>query len=58
VGDTSCTWSYEFHNQEEDLLWTSTQVTVCVDMDSMERISIPNFLREGLENCVEGVFNE
>tara|TARA_B100001175_G_scaffold114966_1_gene97566 strand:- start:2038 stop:2463 length:426 start_codon:yes stop_codon:yes gene_type:complete len=58
IGDTSCTWSYEFHNQEEDLLWTSTQVTVCVDMDSMERISIPNFLREGLGNCVEGVLNE
>jgi len=57
VGDTSCTWCYEFHNQEKVLLWTSTQVTVCVNMDTMERISIPTFLRTGLENCGKGVQN-
>ena len=58
IGDTSCTWCYEFHNQEGTLLWTSTQVTVCVDMNTMERISIPNFLRTGLAECGKGVQNE
>ncbi|MAY05483.1 MAG: hypothetical protein CMB25_07830 [Euryarchaeota archaeon] len=51
VGETSCTWQYQFHNQESELLWTSTQVTVCVDMNSMNRISIPEDLRQGLEAC-------
>ena len=51
VGETSCTWKYQFHNQESELLWTSTQVTVCVDMNSMNRISIPEDLRQGLEAC-------
>jgi len=51
VGESSCTWQYQFHNQESELLWTSTQVTVCVDMNSMNRISIPEDLRQGLEAC-------
>lgn len=51
VGESSCTWGYEFHNQLSELLWTSTQVTVCVDMNSMSRISIPADLRKGLEAC-------
>jgi 4-hydroxybenzoyl-CoA thioesterase len=38
VGTTSCTWGYEFHNQ----------VTVCVDMDSLESQEIPEDLRTGL----------
>tara|TARA_B100000459_G_C8495855_1_gene165099 strand:- start:153 stop:569 length:417 start_codon:yes stop_codon:yes gene_type:complete len=54
VGETSCTWQYQFHNQESELLWTSTQVTVCVDMNSMNRISIPEDLRQGLEACRRG----
>lgn len=57
VGDTSCTWRYEFHNQDNVLLWTSTQVTVCVDMGTMKRISIPAFLRTGLDNCEKGDLN-
>jgi 4-hydroxybenzoyl-CoA thioesterase len=51
VGDTSCTWCYEFHNQDGQMLWSSTQVTVCVNMDTMNRISIPDDLRQGLEGC-------
>jgi len=51
IGESSCTWCYEFHNQNEDLLWTSSQVTVCVDMDSMKRRTIPDDLRQGLEAC-------
>jgi YbgC/YbaW family acyl-CoA thioester hydrolase len=51
VGESSCTWCYEFHNQRSELLWSSSQVTVCVDMNSMSRISIPDDLRNGLEAC-------
>jgi len=51
VGGKSCTWQYEFHNQNEQLLWTSEQTTVCVDMVNMESIVIPEILRKGLEEC-------
>ena len=51
IGESSCKWCYEFHNQNDDLLWTSSQVTVCVDMDSMKRKAIPDDLRNGLESC-------
>ena len=52
VGTTSCTWAYEFHNQKQELLWTSSQVTVCVDMDSLQSQEIPEYLRTGLLNHV------
>ena len=51
VGESSCTWCYDFYNQRDELLWTSTQVTVCVDMDTMSRIPIPKDVRAGLESC-------
>ena len=51
VGESSCTWYYEFHNQNRELLWTSSQVTVCVNMESMKRQSIPEDLRQALSNC-------
>ena len=51
IGESSCAWCYEFHNQNKELLWTSSQVTVCVDMDSMKRTTIPDDLRQGLEAC-------
>ena len=51
IGDTSCTWCYEFRNQNGELLWTSTQVTVCVDMDTMKRTPIPDDVRQGLDAC-------
>lgn len=48
VGSSSCTWHYQFHNQADVLLWQSNQVTVCVDMDSLESKPIPDDLRTGL----------
>jgi len=51
VGIKSCTWKYEFHNQNGILLWSSEQVTVCVNMDSMKSVEIPDYLRIGLESC-------
>jgi YbgC/YbaW family acyl-CoA thioester hydrolase len=51
VGIKSCTWKYEFHNQNGVLLWSSEQVTVCVNMDSMKSVEIPDYLRTGLEAC-------
>ena len=51
VGVKSCTWQYRFHNQNQDLLWSSEQVTVCVSMKNMESLPIPPELRKGLEGC-------
>ncbi|MBP03372.1 MAG: hypothetical protein CMA72_01090 [Euryarchaeota archaeon] len=48
VGSKSCTWGYELHNQNDELLWNSTQVTVCVNMDTLESQSIPVDVKEGL----------
>tara|TARA_Y100001935_G_scaffold230867_1_gene211506 strand:- start:1249 stop:1659 length:411 start_codon:yes stop_codon:yes gene_type:complete len=49
IGGKSCTWQYDFFNQESTHLWTSTQVTVCVDMNDLAPVLIPDWLREGLE---------
>jgi YbgC/YbaW family acyl-CoA thioester hydrolase len=51
VGTKSCTWQYEFHNQKDELLWSSQQVTVCVSMKNMESLPIPPQIRSGLEGC-------
>jgi acyl-CoA thioesterase FadM len=40
-------------NQNDELLWNSEQITVCVDMDSLQSILIPDDLRKGLEMCDE-----
>ena len=48
VGSKSCTWAYQFHNQRNELVWTSSQVTVCVDMESLSPIEIPVDIRAGL----------
>ena len=53
VGSKSCTWVYKFHNQKQQLLWESNQVTVCVDMDTMESKLIPDELRAGLVGSIE-----
>ncbi len=53
VGSKSCTWVYKFHNQKQELLWESHQVTVCVDMDTMESKLIPDELRAGLVDSIE-----
>jgi YbgC/YbaW family acyl-CoA thioester hydrolase len=51
VGVKSCTWQYRFFNQNDELLWSSEQVTVCVSMKNMESLPIPSELRSGLEAC-------
>ena len=58
LGESSCTWCYEFHNQQNELVWTSTQVTVCVNMDTMKRSAIPEDLRQGLETCQRDEAND
>ena len=50
VGASSVTWNYRLYNQDETLLWASSQVTVCVDMDSLESQPVPDDLRQGLLN--------
>ena len=54
VGIKSATWEYEFRNQDEILLWESTQVTVCVSMDSMDSLEIPEELKLGMRNSNQG----
>ena len=53
VGTKSVTWQYEFRNQNDILLWNSTQVTVCVSMVNMEPLSIPEILLNGLRTSKE-----
>jgi len=53
VGTKSCTWAYRFHNQNNELLWSSSQVTVCVNMDTLESVVIPSWLSEGLEKHIQ-----
>ena len=53
VGNKSCTWQYRFHNQNDGLLWSSEQVTVCVSMTDMSSLIIPDDLRNGLEACTD-----
>jgi len=50
VGVKSCTWQYDFYNQKEIHLWSSKQVTVCVNMDTLESIEIPEWISTGLQN--------
>jgi len=35
------------------LVWSSSQVTVCVNMDNLESIIIPDWLRNGLEKHLQ-----
>ena len=51
IGSKSCTWQYRFSNQNEELLWSSEQITVCVSMTDMSSMVIPDTLRKGLEDC-------
>ena len=48
VGGKSCTWDYQMYNQNEQLLWTSKQVTVCVNMDTLQPMELPDWIRDGL----------
>ena len=53
IGEKSCTWNYIFENQNHETLWKSEQVTVCVDMESMNSVAIPEYLRKGMVMCDE-----
>lgn len=53
IGTTSLGWRYRFYNQEEHLVWSSTQTTVCVNMDTMEPTPIPDDLRDGMKLHLE-----
>ena len=48
VGNKSCTWEYEFTNQDMKKVWLAKVVTVCVNMDTFESINIPKDLAESL----------
>lgn len=51
VGNTSVTWRYEYKNQQGKLVWTATVITVCLNLDGYEKITIPDFIRDGLSGC-------
>ncbi len=53
VGTKSCTWQYDFYNQNETHLWSSKQVTVCVNMDSLNPIVMPSWIIDGLRNHLQ-----
>tara|TARA_B100000767_G_scaffold236302_1_gene229963 strand:+ start:2545 stop:3021 length:477 start_codon:yes stop_codon:yes gene_type:complete len=48
IGTSSCTWNYVLRNQDQVVLWRSSQVTVCVNMDTLASQPIPEDLRAGL----------
>ena len=48
VGNKSCTWEYEFTNQNMKKVWLAKVVTVCVNMDTFESLNIPKDLAESL----------
>ena len=50
VGSKSCTWAYTFRNQNQEVVWESSHVTVCVDMDTIQPMEIPEDIRAGLLN--------
>jgi 4-hydroxybenzoyl-CoA thioesterase len=53
LGTTSLGWCYEFRRQDRTVVWRSEHMTVCVNMDSMEKQAIPDDLRHDLTQHVE-----
>jgi 4-hydroxybenzoyl-CoA thioesterase len=53
LGTTSLGWRYEFRRQDRTVVWRSEHMTVCVNMDSMEKQAIPDDLRHDLTQHVE-----
>jgi len=51
IGTKSCTWKYEFTNQNNEKIWEANVVTVCVNMDTLESVIIPENLKKGLASC-------
>ena len=55
LGTTSVAWRYVFSNQHGEVVWTSNQTTVCVNMDSMKPQPIPDDIRSGFALHLEEV---
>ena len=53
VGNSSIVWRYLFYNQDEVLCWDARVVTVCVDMNTFDKIGVPDELAESLRKCTE-----
>jgi len=53
VGNSSITWCYRFENQDGLLCWNAKVVTVCVNMKTFGKQSVPPELAEPLRNCTE-----
>ncbi|MDP6906756.1 MAG: thioesterase family protein [Candidatus Thalassarchaeaceae archaeon] len=53
VGNSSITWRYQFSNQKGILCWDAKVVTVCVNMKTFEKQSVPAEIAERLQNCTE-----
>ena len=51
VGTTSVVWQYRLEDDLGQHVWSSRQVTVGVDMQTMEPCPVPDDLREGLQAC-------
>ena len=51
VGTTSVVWRYRLEDDLGQQVWSSRQVTVGVDMQTMEPRPVPDDLREGLQAC-------
>ncbi len=53
VGTTSVIWRYRFDGGDGETRWEARVVTVCVDMDSFERRSLPDDIDAALRTCGE-----
>ncbi len=53
VGHSSTVWRYEFRGADAVRRWTAKVVTVCIDMGSFERVSLPDDIAEALRSCRE-----
>lgn len=52
IGKTAITFGYQvFRQGENEPRISGHNVTVCLDMDSLQKINIPDWLRESLQKC-------
>jgi 4-hydroxybenzoyl-CoA thioesterase len=59
IGRTSITWGYRGYRagDEEELVVEGHNITVCVTTDSFEKITVPEWLREGLTTYMRTFVN-
>ncbi len=59
IGRTSITWGYKGYRRgdKEEIVVEGQNVTVCVRMDTFEKMDVPEWLRKNLLNYMEK-FNE